>query len=91
MGQSKNSELTSLSPIFHSSSIKSPVLLIYQKNASLISVEHGREMANKLKEKKKVYEYIEIDNLPSLQTSEHNRKIMYEAIDNFLDRYISLK
>lgn len=91
LGQSKNSEITSLSPIFHSSSIKSPVLLIYQKNASLISVEHGREMANKLKEEKKVYEYIEIDSLQSLKTSEHNRKIMYEAIDNFLDRYMPLK
>jgi fermentation-respiration switch protein FrsA (DUF1100 family) len=76
------------SPVRLVDQIKIPILLIHGTDDASVPVEQSRIMAEELKEKGKIYEYIELK-----QGSHHldylpHRKQTFEAMEAFLKKYL---
>lgn len=81
-------KLEAVSPIRFVDRIKVPILLVHGDEDRTVSVDQSRKMANELKNKNKVYKYIELvkgDHNLSLQENRHK---LFSAMDEFLDSYL---
>lgn len=83
-------QLEKTSPINLVDNIKIPILLIHGTKDVAVPVEQSRLMADELKDKKKVYEYIELDEGSHYLDNFQHRKQTFEAMESFLAKYLPL-
>ena len=83
-------QLKETSPVRLVERIKVPVLLIHGKDDTVVPVVQSRDMADALKDNKKTYEYIELENGTHHLDYFPDRKQTFEAIDSFLKKYLPI-
>jgi len=83
-------QLEKTSPINMVDKIKIPILLIHGDADTVVLVEQSRSMAKELKESKKNYEYIELDEGTHYLDYLPHRKKTFEAMENFLKKNLPL-
>lgn len=84
-------QLKKTSPVRAVEKIRIPILLIHGSNDAIVPVEQSRIMADELKDQHKVYEYIELeDGTHNLDYLPH-RKQTFEAMDEFLKKYLPVQ
>ncbi|MDF3014712.1 MAG: phospholipase/carboxylesterase [Cellvibrio sp.] len=70
--------------------VKIPILLIHGKDDSVVPVVQSRVMADALKDAGKVYEYIELEDGTHHLDYLPDRQQTFEAMDNFLKKYLPI-
>jgi dipeptidyl aminopeptidase/acylaminoacyl peptidase len=85
-----SSQLKKTSPVRMVESVKIPILLIHGKDDAVVPVSQSRIMAEALKDEGKVYEYIELENGTHNLDYLPDRKQTFEAMENFLKKYLPL-
>ena len=83
-----NEKLEAISPVRFVDKIKIPILLVHGDEDRTVPVEQSRKMANELKNKNKVYTYIELKKGDHNLSLQENRKKLFSAMDEFLDSYL---
>jgi dipeptidyl aminopeptidase/acylaminoacyl peptidase len=81
-------KLIAISPITFVDEIKIPILLVHGDEDRTVPVEQSRKMANELKNKNKIYTYIELEKGNHNLSLQENRHKFFSAMDEFLDRYL---
>lgn len=81
-------KLGARSPVNGVEKIKTPILLIHGEDDRTISVEQSRDMASKLKGKKKEFKYVEIEDGDHNLSNQTDRLTLFSEMDAFLDRTI---
>jgi dipeptidyl aminopeptidase/acylaminoacyl peptidase len=82
-----NEKLEAVSPIRFVDKIKIPILLVHGDEDRTVFVEQSRKMANELKNKNKIYTYIELEHGDHNLSLQKNRHKLFSAMDEFLDDY----
>jgi len=88
-GEDKN-QLKETSPVRMAERVKVPILLIHGKDDSVVPVVQSRVMADALKDAGKVYEYLELENGTHHLDYLPDRQQTFEAMDNFLKKYLPI-
>ncbi len=83
-------QLKETSPARMAERIKIPILLIHGKDDTVVPVVQSRVMADALKDEKKVYEYIELEDGTHHLDYYPDRKQTFEAMDAFLKKYLPI-
>ena len=76
------------SPTEYAEKVDVPVLLIHGDKDRIVDVHHSRKMFKKLKSEKAAVEYVELKNGTHYLNNNENRVQTFEAIDEFLQRYL---
>ncbi len=76
------------SPINMIGKIKTPILLIHGEDDRVVSVEQSRDMASKLKRKKKKYKYVELEDGNHYLNKQEHRFTLFTEMDAFLAKYL---
>ena len=88
-GEDKN-QLKETSPVRMAERVKIPILLIHGKDDITVPVVQSRIMADALKDKGKVYEYIELEDGTHHLDYYPDRQQTFEAMDKFLKKYLPI-
>lgn len=83
-------QLKETSPVRMAERVKVPILLIHGKDDTVVPVVQSRIMADALKDEKKVYEYIELEDGTHHLDYYPDRKQTFEAMDAFLKKYLPI-
>ncbi|HSC67104.1 MAG TPA: S9 family peptidase [Cellvibrio sp.] len=83
-------QLKETSPVRMAEKVKIPILLIHGKDDTTVPVAQSRIMADALKSEGKVYEYIELENGTHYLDYFPDRKQTFEAMENFLKKYLPI-
>lgn len=83
-------QLKETSPVRLVEKIKAPVLLIHGKDDTIVPVVQSQLMADALKDHKKNFRYIELEDGTHYLDYLPDRKQTFEAIDEFLKKYLPL-
>jgi dipeptidyl aminopeptidase/acylaminoacyl peptidase len=83
-------QLKKTSPVRMAEKVKIPILLIHGKDDTVVPVAQSRIMAEALKDEGKTYEYIELENGTHNLDYLPDRKQTFEAMENFLKKYLPL-
>lgn len=83
-------QLKETSPTRMAERVKIPILLIHGKDDTVVPVVQSRVMADALKDQKKVYEYIELEDGTHHLDYYPDRKQTFEAMDAFLKKYLPI-
>ncbi|RVT46452.1 S9 family peptidase [Rheinheimera sediminis] len=89
MGEDED-QLEENSPVNMVDKIKIPVLLLHGTEDRSVPVRQARLMASELADQKKVFQYIEIEEGTHHLDYLPHRKQTFEAIDQFLNKYLPL-
>ena len=68
--------------------IKIPILLVHGDEDRSVPVEQSRKMAKELKDKNKIYAYIELEHGDHYLSLQENRHKFFRVMDEFLDKYL---
>jgi dipeptidyl aminopeptidase/acylaminoacyl peptidase len=88
-GENK-AQLKETSPVRMAERVKIPILLIHGKDDTTVPVVQSRIMAEALKDEGKVHEYIELENGTHYLDYYPDRKQTFEAMENFLKKYLPI-
>lgn len=88
-GEDKN-QLKETSPVRMAEKVKIPILLIHGKDDTTVPVLQSRIMADALKDKGKVYQYVELENGTHYLDYLPDRQQTFEAMENFLKKYLPI-
>lgn len=80
--------LEAASPLRHADKIKIPILMGHGDEDRIIPVKQSQIMAKKLKKKKKIFNYIELEKGNHSLDLQGNRHRFFEAMDEFLNKYL---
>jgi dipeptidyl aminopeptidase/acylaminoacyl peptidase len=83
-------QLKETSPVRMVERIKIPILLIHGRDDTSVPVVQSRIMADALKSKGKVYEYVELEDGTHHLDYLPDRKQTFEAMENFLKKYLPI-
>lgn len=83
-------QLKKTSPVRMVDRIKIPVLLIHGSKDAIVPVEQSRIMADELKDQKKSYEYIELEEGTHYLDNLQHRQQTFEAMEAFLKKYLPI-
>jgi dipeptidyl aminopeptidase/acylaminoacyl peptidase len=84
----ENEKLEAVSPIKFLDKIKIPILLVHGDEDRTVFVEQSRKMANALKNKNKIYTYVELEKGDHYLSLQENRHKFFNAMDEFLDKHL---
>ncbi len=84
----ENEKLEAVSPIKFVDKIKIPILLVHGDEDRTVPVDQSRKMAEELKDKNKIYSYIELEHGDHNISLQENRHKLFSAMDEFLDKYL---
>ncbi|MFL0796753.1 MAG: prolyl oligopeptidase family serine peptidase [Cellvibrionaceae bacterium] len=84
----ENKSLRGRSPINMIGKIEAPILLLHGEDDRVVSVEQSRDMAKKLKAKKKKYKYIELKDGNHYLSKQDHRHALFREMDDFLAKYL---
>jgi len=84
-------KLWDASPLKHAKKITKPVLLIHGSKDRVVDHDHSEDMYSKLKRKKKTVKYIELEGADHYLSNNGHRLETFNAIDQFLDKYLPVQ
>lgn len=84
------SQLKETSPVRMVEKVKIPILLIHGKDDAVVPVVQSRVMADALKDQSKIYEYVELENGTHNLDYLPDRQQTFEAMENFLKKYLPI-
>jgi len=84
-------KLWDASPLKHAKKITKPVLLIHGSKDRVVDHDHSEDMYSRLKRKKKTVKYIELEGADHYLSNNGHRLETFNAIDQFLDKYLPVQ
>lgn len=88
---SNHKELRAVSPVNYVEKITKPVLLIHGDKDRSVLVKHSQKMFKKMQKAGKDVEYIELEDTDHYLSDNDGRVITFEAMDEFLTRFLGPK
>ncbi len=89
--KTESDKLNAVSALYQIDKIQRPVLLIHGVKDTRVSFKQSDELYKKLKSKKKVVEYVELENGTHFFDEEADRKQAFAAMEQFLNKHLPVQ
>ncbi|GGA88948.1 hypothetical protein GCM10011369_33870 [Neiella marina] len=80
--------LESISPLHHAKAFQAPVLLIHGEIDKVVPLEQSEDMADKLEDNDKEFEFVELDDEGHSLRKTKSKLATLKAVDKFLHKHL---